>query len=92
MIDSATAILGIEVIVKCDAGCENGMVYDPCGFGWEDLNKLDNAAYEAAIHDRGFSLSDNLPPEEGPCIECDGTGEVRRRLTVAELWEALANE
>lgn len=81
--------LRICAVRPCGACGGGGTVYDPAGFGWEELNKLDAGAYEAALRARGRSLADKLPPEEGPCDDCGGSGEEATTLSLAELREAL---
>lgn len=83
-----------EITVRIEEDCENcqgvGTVHDPTGFGWADLYKLDIAAFEREIAERGYRADDrSLPPEEGPCTDCDGSGRSSRPATLAELAALL---
>jgi hypothetical protein len=91
-------IKAIEVLVEC-GDCEGGgVVYDPFGFGWEGLFKLSDDEYRKAMADRGYGIDGRqldpshgfAPPEEGPCPECNGTGERLQRMTLDELADELA--
>lgn len=82
--------LRIRASRRCGACGGAGTVYDPTGFGWEELSRLDAERYEEALLARGRSLLDRLPPEVGPCEQCEGTGDEELTLTLAELGAALA--
>lgn len=78
----------ILLSVRCEE-CESGIVYDPTNFGWAELVKLELKEYRAALAERGYGLGDRLPPEEGPCSECEGSGRVTRQITLESLATLL---
>lgn len=74
---------------RCEECEGSGVVYDPTGFGWRELVKLDDKAFMEAVGERGLSPKDALPPEEGDCPDCDGSGRSTAYVTPLELWKLV---
>jgi len=77
-------VIRIDICPRCSC-C--GVVIHPA---WEqfysDAEKDPHLKYENWFCENGYTFSSDIPPEEIPCPDCEGKGEIESRV---ELNEAL---